>query len=231
MPASQIDDDIGPLPEHAGNTLLPADAAVRRALVDGRQRILGYLLRRLGDRDVAEEVFQRFVLRALEHSAEINDVAAVHGWLGRVLASAVADRQRDEARRRRRETATGEEDLARLTVAPDRKPWKQPAPASTRCCPPCGRLMRTWSDGSICWANRGRAQRATWGSASTPWPCGCIAHGRRYAGGWKRCASLARCMVFSTAGARRRSRCRRASANGRPSVRVEGDRRPLIVRA
>lgn len=121
MPASQIDDDIGPLPEHAGNTLLPADAAVRRALVDGRQRILGYLLRRLGDRDVAEEVFQRFVLRALEHSAEINDVAAVHGWLGRVLASAVADRQRDEARRRRRETATGEEDLARLTVAPEQE--------------------------------------------------------------------------------------------------------------
>ncbi len=43
----------------------PTDAAVRRALVESRQDLLNFLRRRLGNREEADEVLQRFSLRAL----------------------------------------------------------------------------------------------------------------------------------------------------------------------
>jgi DNA-directed RNA polymerase specialized sigma24 family protein len=66
--------------------LRPTDAAVWRALVDGRRDLFSYLIRRLGNADDAQEVLQRFVLRALERSSDLHDVRAVRGWLARVLS-------------------------------------------------------------------------------------------------------------------------------------------------
>src|ERR1700694_2129675 len=83
--------------------LRPTDAAVRRALVEGRRDLLSYLVRRLGNADDAQEVLQRFVLRALERSNDLRDVRTVRGWLARVLATSVADWQRMRVVRRRRE--------------------------------------------------------------------------------------------------------------------------------
>jgi RNA polymerase sigma-70 factor (ECF subfamily) len=93
------------------------DAAVRRALVESRQDLLTFLRRRLGSREEAEEVLQRFSLRALERAAELRDTNTVRGWLGRILASTIVDHQRRAARRR--EVPMEHTNIENLSVAPD----------------------------------------------------------------------------------------------------------------
>jgi RNA polymerase sigma-70 factor (ECF subfamily) len=95
------------------------DAAVRRALVESRQDLLAFLHRRLGSRQEAEDVLQRFSLRALERASDLRDVRTVRGWLGRILASTIVDHQRRAIRRRRREVAMEQADIESLAVEPD----------------------------------------------------------------------------------------------------------------
>jgi RNA polymerase sigma factor (sigma-70 family) len=95
------------------------DAAVRRALVESRQELLGFLRRRLGSREEAEDLLQRFSLRALERASDLRDVRTVRGWLGRVLASTIADHQRRVVRGRRREVAMEQSDIESFAVEPD----------------------------------------------------------------------------------------------------------------
>lgn len=89
----------------------PLDAAVQRALVEAREEMLIFLQRRLRSRDDAEEVLQRFSLRALERASQLRDVRTVRGWLGRVLATTLVDHQRNLSRRRRRETPVDEAEI------------------------------------------------------------------------------------------------------------------------
>jgi RNA polymerase sigma factor (sigma-70 family) len=95
------------------------DAAVRRALVESRQDLLSFLRRRLGNREEAEDVLQRFSLRALERAAALRDTNTVRGWLGRILASTIVDHQRQAARTRRREVPMEQTNIESLAVAPD----------------------------------------------------------------------------------------------------------------
>ena len=88
-----------------------ADAAVRRALVEGRQHILNSLRRRLGDADAAEDVLQTFMLRAIDRSQQLRDVQAVRGWLSQILASSIADYGRKVTRQRQREMVMAPTDL------------------------------------------------------------------------------------------------------------------------
>lgn len=95
------------------------DAAVRRALVESREDLLGFLRRRLASREEAEDVLQRFSLRALERASDLRDVRTVRGWLGRILASTIVDHQRRAIRTGRREIAMEPTDLEGLAVEPD----------------------------------------------------------------------------------------------------------------
>lgn len=97
----------------------PADAAVRRALLEARRDFLAFLRQRLGNRDEAEDVLQRFSLRALERASELRDVRSVRGWLGRILASTIVDHQRRAIRRRRREVAMEQTDVENFAAEPD----------------------------------------------------------------------------------------------------------------
>ncbi len=97
--------------------LKAADAAVRRALVEWHRDFLAFLERRLGNREEAEEVLQRFSVRALERATDLNDVRSVRGWLGRILATAIVDHQRRAIRRRRREVVMEPEALDRASEA------------------------------------------------------------------------------------------------------------------
>ena len=90
MPAEPINDPDETAPADASPASPRADLAVRRALVSDQPRFLGFLIRRLRDRDAAAEVFQRFVLRALERSGEIRELGAVHGWLARIIHDGAA---------------------------------------------------------------------------------------------------------------------------------------------
>jgi len=97
----------------------PHDAAVQRALVEAQQAILHFLLNRLRDREEAEEVLQRFSLRALERASQLRDVRTVRGWLGRILATTIVDHQRDVIRRRQREAELDPETLEHQAAEPD----------------------------------------------------------------------------------------------------------------
>lgn len=102
--------------------LKPTDAAVRRVLVETHLDLLRFLRRRLRDEEEAEEVLQRFMLRAIERAGDLRDVRSVRAWLGRILATTIVDHQRTAIRRRRREKAMdndGLAQLAELSVEPD----------------------------------------------------------------------------------------------------------------
>lgn len=96
-----------------------ADAAVRRALVEGHRQLLGFLRRRLGSAEEAEEVLQSFMLRAIERSAQLRDVRTVRGWLSRILATTIVDHQRRSAKRRQREAVMSPDDLEAFSIEPD----------------------------------------------------------------------------------------------------------------
>lgn len=97
----------------------PHDTAVQRALVEAREEILTFLQRRLRSADDAEEVLQRFSLRALEHAEQLRDVRTVRGWLGRILATTIVDHQRSATRKRRREVKMDAATLENLPAHED----------------------------------------------------------------------------------------------------------------
>jgi RNA polymerase sigma factor (sigma-70 family) len=99
----------------------PMDAAVRRALIEGHRDILAFLQRRLGSREEAEDVLQRFAVRAVERASDLRNVHSVRGWLSRILATAIADHQRRAIRHRRREVLMEQQDLelASQAITPD----------------------------------------------------------------------------------------------------------------
>jgi RNA polymerase sigma-70 factor (ECF subfamily) len=106
-------------PDDGSAATKATDAAVRRALVESRQELLVFLRRRLGSREEAEEVLQHFSLRALERASDLRDIRTVRGWLGRVLASTIADHQRRAVRSRRREVAMDQSNIENVAVEPD----------------------------------------------------------------------------------------------------------------
>ncbi|MDN3563571.1 RNA polymerase sigma factor [Paeniroseomonas aquatica] len=96
-------------------------AAVRGAVAEAQARLRGVVIRHLnGDRQGTDDVLQRFALRALEHAGELRDPERVHGWLGRVLSSTLADHGREFARRR--ESLKDPQEFAETLVAPEPEP-------------------------------------------------------------------------------------------------------------
>lgn len=105
---------VAPRGGRAEDAAKPHDAAVQRALVEARHEILLFLQQRLRSRDDAEEVLQRFSVRALERASQLRDVHTVRGWLGRVLATTIIDHQRSLSRRQRREIHLDEAEIESL---------------------------------------------------------------------------------------------------------------------
>lgn len=81
------------------DVVAPGPDAVR-ALVENHRAFLRFLERRVGSRDVAEDILQSAFGRAVEHAEELRDESAV-AWFYRVLRNAVTDhfRRADVARR------------------------------------------------------------------------------------------------------------------------------------
>lgn len=61
------------------------------ALGRERQRILEYLVRRVGSREAAEEILHSAYLRALERSKQLRSEAHATAWFYRIVRSATAD--------------------------------------------------------------------------------------------------------------------------------------------
>lgn len=72
-------------------------AEVARALVENHRAFLGFLERRIGDRELARDVLQEAFLRGFEKLSTLRDDEAATAWFYRMLRNAVVD-----VRRRRR---------------------------------------------------------------------------------------------------------------------------------
>ncbi len=75
-------------PEEAGK---PLDAEVARALVENHREFLRFLERRVGRRDVAEDILQEAFSRGLDKLETLRDDEAAVAWFYRTLRNAVVD--------------------------------------------------------------------------------------------------------------------------------------------
>ena len=72
-----------PMTETAMNTILAQ-----------RRQFLGFVERRVGDRELAEDILQNAYVRALRHENELMEGESVVAWFYRVLRNAVIDQYR-----------------------------------------------------------------------------------------------------------------------------------------
>jgi len=70
-------------------------------LVDNHKRFLGFLERRLGSRDVAEDLLQDAFVRALERADTVRSDESAIAWFYRVLRNALTDHYRRRASEQR----------------------------------------------------------------------------------------------------------------------------------
>lgn len=80
-------------------------AAVNQHLIAGKQQFLGYLRRRLGSLDEAEDVLQNFSLKVIRASQTASSDEKIDAWLGQILRHTLIDHYRRRATRLRAETA------------------------------------------------------------------------------------------------------------------------------
>jgi RNA polymerase sigma-70 factor (ECF subfamily) len=88
------------------------------------QRLLGFIARRVPDRDSAEDILQEVMLRIHRHAGELEHSAAVGGWIHRIARNAIVDHYRRAPLRRERP--------AGIEPAPDDAPAPEPAGADLR---------------------------------------------------------------------------------------------------
>ena len=69
----------------------PIDGDVKRALVENHREFLRFLERRLGRRDLAEDILQEAFARGLEKLENLRDGEAVVPWFYRTLRNATVD--------------------------------------------------------------------------------------------------------------------------------------------
>lgn len=67
---------------------------VARVLVDNHARFRAFLERRVGQRDVAEEILQDAFVKGLNHASTVRDAESVTAWFYRLLRNALVDHLR-----------------------------------------------------------------------------------------------------------------------------------------
>ena len=73
------------------------DGGIPARLLAERRAFLGFLERRVGDRDLAEDILQESLAKAVERADSIRDEEAAVAWFYRVLRNAIIDRSRRAA--------------------------------------------------------------------------------------------------------------------------------------
>jgi RNA polymerase sigma factor (sigma-70 family) len=79
----------------------PRTPDVLRILMDNHARFLAFLERRVGSRDVAEDILQEAFVRSLDHADSLRDSASATAWFYRVLRNAITDHFRRQGSRGR----------------------------------------------------------------------------------------------------------------------------------
>jgi RNA polymerase sigma factor (sigma-70 family) len=70
------------------------ETRVVAALLDGQREFLGFLVRRLGDRALAEDILQEAFVRSLGKVADLREADSARAWFYRVLRNAIVDQAR-----------------------------------------------------------------------------------------------------------------------------------------
>lgn len=95
-------------PAQAQNAVL-RNLVVNQHLLDGRREFLGYLRRRLGSLDEAEDALQDFSLKVIRSARSVDQDDKIDAWLGQTLRHTLIDHYRRRAVRHRTETAYAQE--------------------------------------------------------------------------------------------------------------------------
>jgi RNA polymerase sigma factor (sigma-70 family) len=69
----------------------PTEPGVLQVLVDNHARFLAFLERRVGSRDVAEDILQEAFVRSLDHAGSLQSSESAVAWFYRVLRNALTD--------------------------------------------------------------------------------------------------------------------------------------------
>jgi RNA polymerase sigma-70 factor (ECF subfamily) len=69
-------------------------ARVEDRLLDARERFLGYIRKRVGDDDLAEDILQDSLLRAIRAAPDLRDEERLVPWFYRILQNAIVDAHR-----------------------------------------------------------------------------------------------------------------------------------------
>jgi RNA polymerase sigma-70 factor (ECF subfamily) len=83
---------------------------------DFHARLLGFIARRVTDRDSAEDILQEVMLRIHRHAGELERSAAVGAWVHQIARNAIADHYRRASVRRERPSGI-DLDLQELPVS------------------------------------------------------------------------------------------------------------------
>lgn len=83
--------------------------AVNQRLISGRLEFLGYLRRRLGSLEEAEDVLQNFSLKVVRNSSSVSGDEKINAWMGQILRHTLIDHYRRRAVRLRAENAYAQE--------------------------------------------------------------------------------------------------------------------------
>lgn len=84
---------------------VPRSPVVSQRLLAGKQEFLGYLRRRLGSQDEAEDVLQNFSLKVIRSSQSAGSEEKINAWMGQILRNTLIDHYRRRAVRQRAEAA------------------------------------------------------------------------------------------------------------------------------
>jgi len=88
---------------------LAASPEVVAALVENHRRFLAFLERRVGSRDVAEDILQDAFLKGLTRASQVRDQESIVAWFYRSLRNALVDHwRRTESERRAIDRAGGD---------------------------------------------------------------------------------------------------------------------------
>lgn len=96
----------------------PVDSEVKRVLVDNHRAFLGFLERRVGRRDVAEDILQEAFARGFEKLESLRDGEAAIAWFYRALRNATVDYYR-RSQSRDRALALFAEEVDKATEPPE----------------------------------------------------------------------------------------------------------------
>jgi RNA polymerase sigma factor (sigma-70 family) len=93
---------------------------ILKTLVDNHRRFLGFLEKRVGSRDIAEDILQDGFVRALERSADVRQEGSIVSWFYRLLRNAVTDHFRHQgAESRAMDRAAGLEETSSAIDDPE----------------------------------------------------------------------------------------------------------------